>query len=268
MKTKHFSLSLSLALLGTLLCGSAHADTLIYVAGRDNNFDNVFGTISLQTRVYSQIAFTTQRLSALATNNGQLYATSFSPTSTLYTLSDTGTLAPVGGTGTRISGLAFNASGTLYASDWTNDALGTLNPSTGAYTASGSTGTILGNQHGQLAFSSGVLYAAISDSSELLASLDLTNGAASQIGIDSLYANMNLFAAQNALYGIGANKNLYSINTTDATLTLLGAITGSDLPISFAAAVAGPTSDVPEPDTLGLFAIGGLALRWRGKRSR
>ena len=239
---------------------------MIYVAGIDNNVDNVFGTISLQTRVYSQIANTTQKLSALATNNGQLYATNDNDPSTLYTLSDSGTLAPVGGTGTQISGLAFNASGTLYASDYTNDALGTLNLSTGVYADIGGTGYILGNQSGALAFSNGVLYAAISDSSELLASLDLTNGAASQIGIDSLYANMNLFAAQNALYGIGANKNLYSINTTDATLTLLGAITGSDLPISFAAAVAGPTTaDVPEPATLGLFAIGGLALRWRGK---
>ena len=78
---------------------------------------------------------------------------------------------------------------------------------------------------------------------------------------------MALFAAQNVLSGIGADKNLYSINTTDATLTNLGAITGSNLPGSFNAAVAGPTtSDVPEPATLGLFAIGGLALRWRGKR--
>ena len=241
---------------------------MIYVAGIDNNVDNVFGTISLQTRVYSQIANTTQMLSALATNNGQLYATSFSSTSTLYTLSDTGTLAPVGGTGTQISGLAFNASGTLYASDYTNDALGTLNLSTGVYADIGGTGYILGNTHGQLAFSSGVLYAAISDSSELLASLDLTNGAASQIGSsNSLYGNMNLFAAQNALYGIATDNHLYSINTSSAELFDLGAITGSDLPIAFSAAVAGPT-DVPEPATLGLFAIGGLALRWRGKRSR
>ena len=237
------------------------------MAGIDNNVDNVFGTISLQTRVYSQIAITTQKLSALATNNGQLYATSFSSTSTLYTLSDSGTLAPVGGTGTQISGLAFNASGTLYASDWTNDALGTLNLSTGAYTNKGNTGYILGNQSGALAFSNGVLYAAISDSSDLLASLDLTSGAASQIGIDSLYANMNLFAAQNALYGIATDKHLYSINTSSAALTDLGEITGSNLPLEFAAAVAGPTtSDGPEPATLGLFAIGGLALRWRGKR--
>ena len=240
---------------------------MIYVAGNNNSSDHVFGTISLQTRVYSQIANTTQMLSALATNNGQLYATSFSSTSTLYTLSDTGTLAPVGGTGTQISGLAFNASGTLYASDYTNDALGTLNLSTGAYTDKGNTGYLLGNQSGALAFSNGVLYAAISDSSELLASLDLTNGAASQIGIDSLYANMNLFATQNALYGIATDNHLYSINTSSAELFDLGAITGSDLPIAFSAAVAGPT-DVPEPATLGLFAIGGLALRWRGKRSR
>ena len=240
---------------------------MIYVAGDNSQF----GTFNLQTRVYSQITASTDLtiLSALAADNGQLYATSNANPSILYTLSDTGTLSSMGSTATSISGLAFNVSGTLYARDYAGNALGTLNPSTGAYTDIGDTGYHAINASGVLAFSNGVLYVAISGSSDILASLDLTTGAATNIGGDSGYYNMALFAAQNVLYGIGADKNLYSINTTDATLTNLGAITGSNLPGSFNAAVAGPTtSDVPEPATLGLFAIGGLALRWRGKRSR
>ena len=263
------SLSLSLALLGALLCGSAHADTLIYVVGGSSQF----GTLDLQTRAYSQITTTTQPLSGLAAHNGQLYATSLALPSILYTLSDTGTLASMGGLGTYFSGLAFNASGTLYANDFivSSDHLGTLNPSTGAYANIGSINITSSNQSGVLAFSNGVLYDAIKSNSGngLLASLNLTSGAATQIGsLNSLYINMILFDAQNVLYGIGENKNLYSINTSTAALNLLGAITGSNLPTQFFAAVAGPTtSDVPEPATLGLFAIGGLALRWRGKRS-
>ena len=127
MKTKNsslsLSLSLSLALLGVLLFGHARAGTMIYVAG-----DNLqFGTIDLQTRVYTQItASTSQLISALAADNGQLYATNFpqdsSPTlnfpglsPTLFTLSITGVLTPIGstGSGTIIAGLSFNASGTL-----------------------------------------------------------------------------------------------------------------------------------------------------------
>ena len=174
----------------------------------------------------------------------------------------------MGGTGRKISGLAFNASGTLYADDWDNDHLGTLNPSTGAYANIGASLQNI-NEHGVLAFSNGVLYEAMGPNSNMLASLNLASGAATQIGsTNNLYLNMNLFDAQNGLYGIGADNNLYSINTGDATLTNLGAITGSNLPTLFTAAVAAPTSDAPEPATLGLFAIGGLALRWRGKRSR
>ena len=226
-----------------------------------------FGTFDLQTRVYSQINTTTQTLSALAAYNGQLYATDFSDPSILYTVSDTGTLSPVGNTGTNITGLAFNASGILYAN--TGDELGTLIPSTGAYTNIGFTGFPSSNIFGTLAFSNGVLYDAIEDGGEgLLASLNLTTGAATVIGGSRLYGEMALFDAQNVLYGI-RGTSLFSINTTSAALTVLGNITGSNRPGQFFAAVAAPTtSDVPEPATLGLFAIGGLALRLRGKRSR
>ncbi|MCX7113095.1 MAG: PEP-CTERM sorting domain-containing protein [Proteobacteria bacterium] len=231
-----------------------------------------FGTFDLQTRAYSQItASTTQTLSGLAASNGQLYATSNANPALLYTLSDTGTLAAVGGTGRLISGLAFNASGTLYADDKTNSSLGTLNPSTGAYANIGSISPTSVNSNGVLAFSNGVLYAVITNGPNIkvLASLNLASGAATQIGPDAQYVGMILFDAQNVLYGISISKNLYSINTSTAALTNLGAITGSNLPGNFNAAVAAPTtSDVPEPATLGLFAIGGLALRWRGKRTR
>jgi hypothetical protein len=228
-----------------------------------------FGTLDLQTRVYSQItASTGLDLTALAENNGQLYVTDDG--SNLYSISNTGTMTSIGSAGTTISGLAFNAGGTLYADNLDAQHLGTLSTGTGGYTDKGPFGMSNFNSKGVLAFSNGVLYDAINTGANgLLASLNLTSGAATQIGSsNSLYNFMILFDAQNVLYGISSDNDLYSINTSTAALNLVGAITGSNLPVRFGSAVAGPTSDVPEPSSLGLFAIGALALRWRRKRSR
>ena len=115
-----------------------------------------------------------------------------------------------------------------------------------------------------------MLYDAIQNNTNgLLASLNLTSGAYTQIGTNNnQYVNIILFSAQNVLYGIRGDNHVYSIDTSTNAMNDLGAINGSNIPTFFNAAVAAATSDVPEPATLGLFAIGGLALRWRRKRSR
>ena len=193
---------------------------------------------------------------------GQLYGVN----SALYTVGTNGSLTSIGSTGAAISGLAFDATGKLYADDYSNDRLGTLNLATGAYTNIGAIGVSSSNFHGVLAFSNGTLYDAVS---QQLFSLNTLTGAGTAIGSsNSLHQGMALFDAGNVLYGIGSDKNLYSINTATAGLTNLGAITGANLPGSFYAATAGTTSNnVPEPSSLALFAIGALVMGWGRKRS-
>ena len=236
----------------------------MYVAGSTKQF----GTLDLLTRAYTQInADIGQFLTGLAMYQGQLYGVNYGTPAALYTVGTNGSLTSIGSTGTAISGLAFDATGKLYADNYSNDRLGTLNLATGAYTNIGAIGVSSGNLGGVLAFSNGTLYDAVS---QQLFSLNTLTGAGTVIGIsNSLYEGMALFDAGNVLYGIGMdNKNLYSINTATAGLTNLGAITGTNLPGRFYAATAGTTSNnVPEPSSLALFAIGALVMGWGRKRS-
>ena len=171
-----------------------------------------------------------------------------------------------------MSGIAFDATGKLFANDYSNGRLGTLNLATGAYTNIGSIGVASTNRYGVLAFSNGTLYDATYNVFDSLPgklnSLNTATGLGITIGsTDNRYQSMALFDVQNVLYGIGG-KSFFSINTTTAALTDLGAITGNNLPGSFTAATALTTNNVPEPSSLGLFAIGSLLMGFTRKRSK
>ena len=241
---------------------------MVYVAGDSNQF----GTLDLQTRTYTQInANNGQRLGGLANYNGQLYATrEINASSTLYTVATNGNLTSIGSTGFKISGIAFDSTGILYAHNPDiADRLGTLNLATGAYTNIGNIGTQSSNISGVLAFSNGTLYDSVWDGGgSRLLSLNTLTGVGTGIGSgNSHYTAMPLFDAQNVLYGIGIDMNLYSVNTATGGLTSLGAITGANLPARFLSATAVTTNNVPEPSSLGLFAIGSLLMGFARKRS-
>ncbi len=243
---------------------------MVYVAGNVNEF----GTLDLQTRAYTQInANNGQRLGGLANYNGQLYATrEINASSTLYTVATNGNLTSIGSTGFKISGVAFDATGILYANnggDGSANRLGTLNLATAAYTNIGNIGTQSSNISGVLAFSNGILYDSSWWGNPQLFSINTLTGVGTGIGSwDSHYTAMPLFDVQNALYGIGADMHLYSVNTATGGLTSLGAITGANLPARFLSATALTTNNVPEPSSLGLFAIGSLLMGFARKRSK
>jgi len=172
-----------------------------------------------------------------------------------------GAVTPIGSTGNLsalpLTGLAASPGGTLFAGG--NPGLYSINESTGAATLIGEFG-IAGDVtcEGGMAFADdSTLYMA--GSNNKLYTVDTATGQASQVGSGSMgYSGVAaMLFIDDTLYGFSnGNRDIISINTSsgagtwavDYPANLLGNVTGAAL---------------PEPATLGLLLLGGLALLQR-----
>jgi len=182
------------AALAALSAGAGHADTYLYATGTDFGVStptNVFGTIDLDTGVFTPINDTELQGLALASNGGVLYATPLEP--------DTG-------------------EGNVY----------TVNTTTGALTLIGTLGSLAPD--GVVAFgatNSGGLYGIAGAGINTLAllSVDKSSGAASLVGTSSV---PSLCSSQCGLSNNGASlylgwlDNFYSVNATTGAIALIG----------------------------------------------
>jgi Transposase DDE domain group 1/PEP-CTERM motif len=166
----------------------AKADEMAYMSANSGEFGTVFGTVDLNTGVFSSLGIT-----------------------------------EVGSSAMPLSGMA-DLGGTLYgAPEGTNDtAIYTINPANGALTRVGTTG-ISGFSFDNLGSTTTGLY--VVDSSANLYSINPTTGAATLIGSTGIgfggYTSLSTNAS--SLYFADGN-NLYTLNTTTGAATLIGAL--------------------------------------------
>jgi hypothetical protein len=74
-----------------------------------------------------------------------------------------------------------------------------------------------------------------------------------------VYSGLTFDSESNTLY-LSSSQNLYSVNTTTGTATLIGSTGVNMTGLAFAPSAV----VIPEPGSLSLLALGGLALvRWR-----
>lgn len=267
-----------LAAAAILTAAPAGAQTVAVVGG-----DNSFGYFNLSSRAYTRISGgiagasdvrniayngATRTLYVTDRTAGGTVLRILSPTGTAS--SSLGTIA-VNGQADEISGAAFSPAGTLYGVDYNQERLVTISPANAATQVVGAVGYSTATPIlGKLAFVGGNLYGTVASDPAATANglyrYSTTSGAATFLGNGgqgSAYTDMLTFSNGSALYGI-SGTTLYAINTANGTLGAGQAITGSNLPASFSAAVIAP---VPEPATVLGAAAGGLYLlrRVRGR---
>ena len=174
-------------------------------------------------------------------------------------------------------GMAFDSSGNLYGTD--GSAWLTLNPSTGATTSSTAISGVYSQFGGAMAYASdGDFYFAESGPPDSLFNIT-AGGVDTEVG-DFSGTNYN-DAGWSAMFSSGVNSyllnenRLYQVNLSNASLSLLGTITGlpAEFSLGFSGAVgiaSAPTPAVPEPGTwaaAALLAGGAAFMRWRKRRN-
>ena len=174
--------------LAGAISAPAMADEMAYMSANSGEFGAVFGTIDLNTGVFSLLGIT-----------------------------------EVGPSAMPLSGMA-DLGGTLYgAPEGTNDtAIYTINPANGALTRVGTTG-ISGFSFGDFGSTTTGLY--VVNSSANLYSINPTTGAATLIGSLGIgvggYTSLSTNASS---LDFAAGNNLYTLNTTTGAATLIGAL--------------------------------------------
>jgi hypothetical protein len=222
-----------------------------------------FGTIDLNTGVFTLLGNSGQTLAGMAVANATLYATSYhTSTGTLYTVNPAnGSLTVVGTSSVDIDDFGSTTSG-LFAVGVNGD-LYSINRLTGAATLIGPTGLTFGTWR-SLSTNSSILYFA--DGANLY-TLNTTTGAATLIGNMGGPEEGALLLEAGILYG-GENLPAFAVdtlNTTTGTATVGPSVTGTSS--SFFALAPNPLpAKTPEPTTLALLGAGVtvLAARKRG----
>ena len=258
---------LTVLALNLTLALTAQAD-LLYVTGNSTiNGDGggSFGTINTGTGVYTEIAtYTLPAPNNLVWNGTSFYVIQGAQyAESLQTLTTGGVVTTAGqaGPGFPVYGMAYDsANSKMYAYDYMQDKLWTVNTTTGASEPIGltyaSTSPPVG---GRLAVLNNVLYGALYNSGAGgFGTFDTGSGLFTQTATNDLFQSMNLATDGTTLYGIysdgSTTRNLYTIDPGSGETTFVNSITGSNLPDYWTGASFGPAA-VPEPSTYALLCI-------------
>jgi hypothetical protein len=243
--------------LGLVVSSAARADTIAYMsanAGGNAQFEVVFGTIDLNTGMFSLLGPTAiggnllaqEPLSGMAETNGTLYGASegTNDNGQLYTIN------PANGTLTRVgtTGISYDDFGSTPTGLYAVDSFGTLysiNPANGAATLIGSTGIGLFGAR-SLSTNANSLYFADGGS---LYTLDTSTGAATLIGPSGasltalLQENGTLYGASEAF---APSLSVATVDPATGAATIGPDITGAG--VTFVTGFARfPVQAVPAP---------------------
>ncbi len=187
-----------------------------------------FGTIDLNTGVYTITGNSGQTLAGMGIANGTLYASSYHVQGRLYTVNlANGAVTLVGNTLSMVYDDFGSTPSGLYAVG-TDAALYSINPTTGHETLIGPTGLSLGSWR-SLSTNSNTLYFANGPN---LYSLNPNTGAPTLIGNMGGQQVGAMVEENGKLYG-GADSpsnNVVTLNTTTGLATTISALTGSSSP--------------------------------------
>src|SRR5271154_4130673 len=236
---------------------AARADDMAYMGTSTDEF----GTIDLNTGVFSLLGNSGLTLAGMAVDNGMLYGTNYHVANgTLYTINPAnGALTAVGSSPITYDLFGSTTTG-LYATD-TSGNLYSVNAATGATTLIGPTGVAFGSWRGFSTNSSTLYYADGLD----LYTINTATGAATLVGPFGDSIEIGALLEENSILYAGEETPSLLVDTLDPATG--AATTGPDLTgatgVFYALApypIPSPPPSVPEPGTSGLLGTGIAAL--------
>jgi hypothetical protein len=238
--------------------GAVMADNIAYEATGSNDF----GTVDLNTGVYTEIGNMGLRLSGLGVANGVIYGGGYYGSSTLYSVNPTSGALTAVGMGSIAYGLTGSTLTGLYAVDNSGANLYSVNPSTGATTIIGPTGISFSGYSG-FSTNSSTLYLTTGTS---LYTVNTSTGAATLVG--STGAGIGALVTESGvLYGgVESPLSVQTVNPATGALTFVANESGA--PGNFWGLTPLPTP-VPVPGAvllLGPGLVGLAAIRRRFKK--
>jgi hypothetical protein len=241
---------LSCAAVLILSVGTVNADEIAFGGTQAGEF----GTIDLNTGVFTLLATPGVTLAGLVATNGTLYGADFNQSaSNLYSVNPAnGSLTAIGSSSVNYDDFGATTGGGLFAVGM-DDNLYSIDPSTGAASLVGATGLTLSGQR-SLSNNGSTLF--FSDDANLY-TLNTSTGAATLVG-DMGGAEFDaLILDGGVLYGASAPDaplQVDTINTTTGVATAGPDITGTTS-IFFGLAPSPIPSSVPEPGSVGLLGM-------------
>ncbi|MFO0959533.1 MAG: PEP-CTERM sorting domain-containing protein [Isosphaeraceae bacterium] len=236
------------ALILSALPISGWADTILWV----DDASGVLGKVNVDTGAVTVVGNMGVVMTDIAfAPNGDLYGITFNG---LYRINPTTAAATLIGqlTFAGANALVFGTDGTLYVANSNTTSLYRANTSTGAETVLGNIGF---SSAGDLAFVAGNLY--MSSSADHLIRINLA-GTVSGTDIGAFgFSNVYGLATpdNNILYGV-AGTQVFSVNTTTGTGTLLSNYGGRGLGQANGSSFVTEAIGVPEPSSLISLGIG------------
>jgi hypothetical protein len=249
-----YSIGIVLAMGGATLQANSLAYELTGNAG--------FGTVDLNTGIYTSIGSQSQQLAGLGVAGGLLYGALYGG-NTLYQVdTSTGAITSVGNAllnyqdfGSTLSGLyAIGADRHLYS----------INASTGAPTDIGDTGLALAGITIGLSTNSSTLYYTNGTN---LYTLNTSTGAATLVGSTGARIGAMVFEGGSLWAGVESPLSFDTLNTTNGNATFVSS--DSNGSIIYGLAPVASTAGTPEPGTWTLLAtaMGALALLRRRRKA-
>lgn len=208
---------------------------------------------------------------------GDLYGTFAGSRDALYSIStNTGTATQIGSLGyADVSGIAFSPDDVLFGIDSATNVLVTIDPATGTAAPFGANGNIgvsdVGSVAGMAFAPDGTLYMADSTNQKLYAFDDLAMGDATAREVGDLALSrvtgmtfaMDAGEAKLFVVDSASTSQLYTVDLDTLALDPVAFAVDHPLP----ARIGGLAAIVPEPGTLVLLGMGGIALMRRQWRS-
>ncbi|MCC6368748.1 MAG: PEP-CTERM sorting domain-containing protein [Bryobacterales bacterium] len=259
---KRFSLPPFVAILAATFCSptAVSAASLVYVT----TANQAFGTLDLDTGIFTQTGFNSEYLLGLGKLGGTLYGAGND--GNLYSVNTAnGSLSLIAPLSANIWELGSTTSG-LYGlgPNYTN--LYSIDAATGVATLLGPTGIVTANTSGFSVGASALYLMISSPGASSLYSLNTTTGASTLIGASSPGVCLKNMAEVNGiLYSASGycfvGSKTFTVNPANGASSLLATVSGFDDLLGMAP-VAG-ASAVPEPSTGVMLLLGILLLRRR-----
>ncbi|MCC6393675.1 MAG: PEP-CTERM sorting domain-containing protein [Bryobacterales bacterium] len=254
--------SFAMILAMATLCapGAASAASLVYVT----TTNQAFGTLDLDTGVFTQTGFNSAYLHGLGSLGGTLYGAGND--GNLYSVNTTnGSLSLIAPLSTDIWELGSTTSG-LYGlgPNYTN--LYSIDAATGVATLLGPTGIVIATTGGFSAGASALYLMISSPGASSLYSLNTATGAGTLIGASSPGVCLkNMAEVNGVLYSASGycflGSKTFAVNPTNGASSFLATVSGFDDILGMAPVA--DASGVPEPSTGAMLLLGIVALRRR-----